>query len=235
MPSETTTVEKTWRHWSGTPSDIVRLARRSEELLAAANVENPVAKVSVRHRRGESTYASAEEASQHVGELDVDAVKSVHIIAGDVFRGVYIAINFHRSGPYLKVEGTGDHHLSVTGIADELTAALDRGDRPPHERVIGWTLLGVGETLTAGALIVAIADESSTLSLALAFGGLVLVLPAMWILWIRILAFSGFDLHGDGDLSRADLWGGRIRRFGAWAVSLVLAAVLGALIQHWLG
>jgi hypothetical protein len=195
VPSETKIVEKTWRPWRGTPADIVRLARRVEELLAAANAANPQAVVLVKHQHGESRYESAEEASEHLGNVDLETVETIHILAGESWRDVAIIINFPKTGPFLKIEGTGDHHLTVAGIADDLSVELDRGDRSyPHARAIAWTLATVGLALVVGSLGTTAADAPRAVSFALDGLGLLLILGSLWIVSIRSIFVPNLGL-----------------------------------------
>ena len=95
----------------------------------------------VKQQRGESRFESAREAAEHLHQVDLAAVQTVHVIAGDTCAEVGIVINFFRTGPFLLVEGRGDHRLAVAGIAEAKSAELNRGDRSyPHERAIGWAL-----------------------------------------------------------------------------------------------
>jgi len=236
VASETTSIEKRWSRWSGTPVDVVRLARRAEELLAAANAEKPRARVIVKQQRGESIYESATEAAEHLHQVDLATVETVHLIAGDRWTDVGIVINFFRTGPFLLVEGRGDCRLAVAGIAEVMGAELDHGDRSyPHERAIGWALMAGCLVTSAGAIGAYAAGAPRGISLSLLVLVLVLSLGFCWILSLRVLLLPALELRRDEQQSRAERWGGRLRRFGGWALTLVLGAVLGALIQRWMG
>ena len=226
--------EKRWRRWSGTPAHIVLLARRAEKLMAAAKVENPRVRITVKHRDGENRYQSAEDAAAHIDAVDLRTVTTVHLAAGQL-GGLSIIVNFFRNGPYLAVEGQGDHRLVVAGIASAMSVELDRQDRSyPHERAFWAVSLVTGWLLLGGSFGAQAADLPRGIALAAGVLAAIFTGFSVWVLLIRPIFVPGFEIHGAEQQSRAAKWGGKIRRFASWAFTLVLGALIGVLIQRWL-
>ena len=188
----------------------------------------------IKHQRGEYDYASAEEAAEHVGGLDLATVVTVHIWAGEKWKDVGIIINFFRTGPYLQVEGKGDHQLVVAGIAEEMIAGLIAAtartrtsgrsggrywlvmgrDRRPVRRKRGWCTgrRRSGPVRACGGTSLGRRVDP--------------LLPRDLRSTVRATARGGAESSG--------AMGRRLQRFGLWALTLGLGALLGALVQGWL-
>jgi hypothetical protein len=202
--------------------------------MAAAKVEDPRARVTVKHDRGENSYQSAEDAAAHIDAVDLRTVTTVHLAAGRL-GDLIIIVNFFRNGPFLAVEGTGDHRVAVAGIADAMSVELDRQDRSyPHEQAMWAASLVGGWLLLVGSLVGPSADLPRAITLTASLLGAIFAVFSAWIALIRPIFVPGLEIHGAEQQSRAEKWGGRIRRFAGWGFTLVLGALTGVLIQHWL-
>lgn len=229
MAAETVTERREWDRWRGSPADIVRIAQRMEELLRAAGIERNDVSITVDRKNTKTSYSSAAEAADQLPTAALTNLNEI-VLFGGTLGDLSMAVYFLKRATVLRVEGTGNQHIKVAGIADDLAADLDRGGHSlPHKAWIYggllialWALLG-GSIATDGAL-----------AMGLSLAALVPALAILWLFAIRPI-FMAREIVAEGQLSRVERWRGFLLRFGAWALTLLVGAVLGVLFTKWFG
>lgn len=203
-----------------------------EELLRDAGVERHEVRVTVAREGRTSTYASASEAGAALPSADLANLDNISLNGGG-WSDLHIVVYFFKHKTMLKVEGTGGHHIQVAGIADDLEADIDRGSRDwPHEIwILGlvWSILVLMEAGAAAAS----SSGHDGLGDGLRIATLVWAVVAVGITFGRRIVVPPREIIADSGESRASRWGHPLLRFGAWVLTLMVGAVLGALVQSW--
>jgi hypothetical protein len=208
--------------------DIVRIAQRMEELLAAAGVENGDIRVTVDRGTTKVRYGSAAEAAEGLPDADLTKLEDIALQRTD-FTGMTVAVFFFKRATVLLVEGSGDDHIKVAGIADDLAAEIERHGAvkpPPHWQWVYAALALAIIGLLAGSVL-----ASGTLARVLSIGVFV---PYAGAVWLTVRVFTPKrEILAEGESSRSERIRGFILRFADRAVMLAAGAALGVLVKNW--
>lgn len=230
VASETRTETRRWTRWSGTRNDIVRIAQRIEELAAAAGFERNDARVAVEFETTKISYRNAAEAAEGLPAVDLTNLHTLSIIHNEL-HGFSMAVHFFKNGTVLMVEGSGDHHIKVAGIADDLAAEIGRGGTPQPPR--RWGLLAALYVISVACLVLSNTLEG-TVAKVLAVVAIAACLVGVWLFTIPLFP-PRREILAEGQRNRAERLRGSATRFAGWAVTLGAGAVLGVLATKWLG
>jgi hypothetical protein len=201
-----------------------------EELLVAAGTEESDVSITVDRKDTRISYLSATEAAERLPATDLTDLNTIVLRSSESIRGsLSVGVWFHKVATVLKVEGSGDQHIKVAGIADDLSAEIDRHGRSvPHR---AWIIAALAAT--SAILVVTSNITGGWVAKALAAAALLPVVPWMWL--IRVTPFlPAREIVADGERSRAERLRGLALRFTGWAFTLASGAILGALVTKWL-
>jgi hypothetical protein len=206
-----------------------------EELLAAAGIDKSHATVSVTRTNGKSRYDSAAEADEALPDADLTNLDSISLNGGQR-ADLTVDVYFFKAGTTLRVEGWGDHHIQVVGIADDLAAEIDRQGRRSltHEtRIVSGSFIAM--LLLVGGSYFANQADAETLASILSIVALLPMAILLWLTMVRPVFMPAREIVPEGKQSRGSRWGHATLRVGGWALTLFLGAILGVLFQRWFG
>lgn len=202
---------------------------------AKADDDGILVRATIDRPNGKTEYEGADELAEHLPGLNLTDLGTIILNAGWAHRGLFISVAFFTFRTDLDVKGSGDYHLLVQGVADDMIEEIQRGDRSlPHEQGIQRiAAAGFGGTLCGGltSRLVDAPEQSVFWFSAAALFGL-----AFWFFdFIRPMFVPNRELLLPGARGRSERWGGRLQKVGGTALTLVIGAVLGVVFQKWLG